>query len=180
MKLICSVWHIPIQMLIACRQQMRWHAVIIITDKLEIFIFCRQCPASLTFLLFSWDCPVYDQYSRCPSEDRTLRSESFMSPTVSYCMIITLWLAPAVTVGSVCVWRLSMKTSQIMASKHFYCFHGMWEVYTRFTVDALINWAPAVISQSLHKIWLWLKKTSQDLQPESTLTMMSKNYKKHI
>ena len=66
MKLICSVWHIPIQMLIACRQQMRWHTVIIITDKLEIFIFCRQRPASLTFQLFSWDFHVYYQYSRLP------------------------------------------------------------------------------------------------------------------
>lgn len=77
MKLICSVWHIPIQMLIACRQQMRWHTVIIITDKLEIFIFCRQCPASLTFQLFSWDCPVHDQYSSYPVEDWALCSESF-------------------------------------------------------------------------------------------------------
>lgn len=64
------LWHIPIQMLIACRQQMRCHTVIIITDKLEIFIFCRQHPAGLTFQLFSWDCPVYDQYSSCPAEDR--------------------------------------------------------------------------------------------------------------
>lgn len=60
-NLICSITHIPIQMLIACRQQMRWRSVIIITDKLEIFIFCRQRLADLTFLLFSWDCPVYDQ-----------------------------------------------------------------------------------------------------------------------
>lgn len=90
MKIICSVWHIPIQMLIACRQQMRWHSVIIITDKLEIFIFCRQCRADLTFQLFSWDCPVCDQYISCPAEKQILCSESLSEPPTasshySYC-----------------------------------------------------------------------------------------------
>lgn len=82
-KLICSVWHITIQMLIACRQQMRWHTVIIITDKLEIFIFCRQRPAVLTFQLFSWDCPVYDQYSSYPAGNWAMRSEFLFSFTTS-------------------------------------------------------------------------------------------------
>lgn len=79
---------IPIRMLIVCRQQMRWHTVIIITDKLEIFIFCRQHPAGLTFQLFSWDCPVYDQYSSCPAEDWALCSESFISSYFLYYSII--------------------------------------------------------------------------------------------
>lgn len=78
MKLICSIWHIPIQILIACRQQLRWHTVITITDKLEIFIFCRQSPAALTFQLFSWACPVWDQYSSCPAEDWAMCAESFL------------------------------------------------------------------------------------------------------
>lgn len=70
-------------MLVACRQWSRWHTVITIRGKFEIFIFCRQSPADLTFQLFSWDCLVPNRYSSCPAEVQPACVESFFhSPTV--------------------------------------------------------------------------------------------------
>lgn len=105
MQLICAIWHIPIQMLIASRQQMRWHTVIIITDKLEIFIFCRQSPASLTFELFSWDFSACDQYSSSPPEDQAQRSEFFISFTASVLLLLCIIAAMIIFQPSVCVWK---------------------------------------------------------------------------
>lgn len=133
MKFICSVWHIPIQMLIACRQQMRWHSVIIITDKLEIFIFCRQRLAVLTFPLFSWDCPVYDQYGSCPAEDWPMCSGCFFffSPPLHSRLVlsVTVRLSHTARLG-VCQKAPGFWNSCVIAS-HLMNFHFLFHCYMR-------------------------------------------------
>lgn len=127
MRLICAIWHIPIQMLIASRQQMRWHTVIIITDKLEIFIFCRQSPASLTFELFSWDFPVCDQYSSSPPEDQAQCSEFFISFKASVLLLLCIIAAMIIFQPSVCLKMLCfLMFSFFGIVLHLNSFTAMW------------------------------------------------------
>lgn len=51
-KWISSVWHIPIHMQTAWRQQLRRHMGITITEKLGIFVLCRQSSVVRSFSCF--------------------------------------------------------------------------------------------------------------------------------